>query len=399
MKKYFITLIAVIIASVIALCAGLVGCSGGEQNVWDVSAEGATVTASFADDGNYGFILKIEGTGAIKDFASAKDAPWYKKSGRVKKIEISDGVTAIGDRAFKKCAAKSVILPDSVKTVGEKAFSESTIICAYNSVTTKDGAIVYKYSENKPTTAGYFWRLKDGVATAWEGYSSPDKTTKVLFIGNSFTYYNDMPTLFGQIATAAGEKVVVDSVTNGAWNLTKFADVNDEYGKQVDDKLRATNDYDVVVLQEQSTRPLTSYDAFLAAAQSLKAKIDETQTACSIVLYATWGYPEEANNQKITIPEMGNNLREKYDSVATELGAKVSYVGDAFSTVYTNNPELNLYHTDNRHPSYAGSFLSACVHVATILNCDPTLSTFNGELDTATATLLKNVAYDTVFKK
>lgn len=399
MKRYFMTFITVVIVSVIALCAGLAGCSDSEQNVWDVSAEGATVTASFADDGNYGYILTIEGTGAMKDYASAKDAPWYNKSGRVKKIVISDGVTAIGDRAFKKCAAKSVILPDSVKTVGENAFSESTIICAYNSVTTKDGAIVYKYSENKPTMAGYFWRLKDGVATAWEGYSSPDKTTKVLFIGNSFTYYNDIPTLFGQIATAAGEKVVVESVTRGAWTLTKFADATDEYGKQVDEKLRATNDYDVVVLQEQSTRPLTSYDAFLAAAQSLKAKIDETQTSCSVVLYATWGYPEEANNRKITVPEMGDILREKYDGVAAALGVKVSYVGDAFSTVYTNNPELNLYHTDNRHPSYAGSYLSACVHVATILNCDPTLSTFNGELDTATATLLKNVAYDTVFKK
>ncbi|MGN1099212.1 MAG: leucine-rich repeat protein [Christensenellales bacterium] len=397
MRKKSVVLTCII--TVALLCTSLVGCSGGEQYVWDVSADGSSITASFVDDGNYGFILRIEGTGAMKDFASASDAPWYKKSGRVKQIVISDGITAVGDRAFGKCAAKSVILPQSVKTVGEAAFSGNTIICAYSSVTTEDGARVYLYSENKPTTAGYFWRLKDGVATAWEGYSSPDKTTKVLFIGNSFTYYNDIPSLFGQIATAAEEKVAVDSVTQGAWNLTKFADANDEYGKIVDEKLRAASDYDVVVLQEQSTRPLTSYAAFLAAAQSLKAKIDETQTACSIVLYATWGYAEEANSLSITIPEMGERLREKYDSAAAELGAKVSYVGNAFGTVYTDNPELNLYHTDNKHPSYTGSFLSACVHVATILNCDPTLSTYVGELDQTTAALLKSVAYDTVFNR
>lgn len=102
-----------------------------------------------------------------------------------------------------------------------------------------------------------------------------EETVKILFIGNSFTYVNDIPELFRQIASAAGKSVTVESITHGAHNLSKFADPADEYGAQVADALAACSDYGIIVLQEQSTRllqariclPTSTLPRFLASIQ------------------------------------------------------------------------------------------------------------------------------------
>ena len=370
MRKFSTYAVAVLLMiTVVAALLLTSACSKEEEfPSWNLTADGS-VTARFSDNGKHGFILTVEGNGAIPDYASAKEAPWYYRSGRVTSIAIEEGITAVGDNAFAECAVGSVVLPRSMVSVGEKSFPQDAQVCAYSQVNAKDGRKVFLYSETKPQTDGEYWRFKNGVAVVWE-------TIRVLFIGNSFTYYSDIPSLFGQIAEGAGEMVEVDSVTNGSWTLTKFADETDEYGKQVSDKLNATDEYDVVVLQEQSTRPLTNYSAFESAVRALKAKIKGTQE---------------------NIPELEAEIRKAYEKAAGELNLQVCQVGKAFSTVYTEYPDINLYFGDNKHPSYVGAYLSACVHAATILGCDVRETTFDGTLESDTAALLRGVAYETVF--
>lgn len=417
MKKYGKTiLLALIVLAVVLSSAFFFACSKNDgMQSWNVSADGGNVTASLTDNGKYGFILKVEGSGKIRDYSSVKDAPWYGISGRIKGVDIADGVTYVGSNAFTNCELSSVILPDSVTSIGSKCFPADARLFAYGQVSSADNVKIYLYSEGKPATKDTHWRMVDGVPVIWE--TTAGQTTKVLFIGNSFTYYNDIPALFGQIATAAGESVTVDSVTRGSWTLTKFADPTDEEGgKIVEQKLTESSDYDAVVLQEQSTRPLTNYSGFLSAAKKLQTRINETQTDCQIYLYATWGYKEAADVMKVTIPEMEQQLRTGYETAAQAIGAQVCYVGKAFTAVYNahqavndeyyanpekyaNDPEkaYYLYYAqDNKHPSYTGSFLSACVHVATILKIDPRTSTFTGSLDETVAAYLKEVAYFTV---
>lgn len=409
MKRKILLSVAVALSLVVfALSAVLFTACSGEENPYEGWSLSETVTAKFSDNGKYGFILTVEGSGKMPDFASKKDAPWYGKSGRVTEIVISDKITSIGDNAFTECVAiKQVVLPASVTSVGTNAFAEGVKIYAYSAVTV-EGSTVYLYSENAPQSSGNFWHYKNGIITEWD---VTNKVTKVLFIGNSFTFYSDIPKLFENIAKAADKKVVVDSVTQGSWTLEKFADSNDEHGKRVDEKLNAANDYDAIVLQEQSTRPLTNYNSFLNGAKALQTKIEATQTNCSIYLYSTWGYKSEADAMKITIPEMESRLRKAYSDAAKEMGVKVCNVGAAFSRIYTEHPEFNLYWwDDNKHPSYLGAYLSACVHVATILNCDPRIADYVGhndtalnaedkdvKLDEATAKILRQVAYSVVF--
>ena len=377
------------------------GCKQEEEYpTWKLSD---TVSASFSDNGKYGYILKIEGSGAIPDYASEHDTPWDGRAGRITSIEFGEGIVSVGDNAFVGCAALDyVILPESITEIGTNAFYSETAIYAYSEVKSDDGAKIYVYSEKQPAQGGDFWHFRnDGTPTVWENI-------KVLFIGNSFTYYNDLPTLFGQIASGAGEVVEVDWIAHGSYTLEKYADPNDVAaptedvtmqgcGKMVDETLRASDDYDVVILQEQSTRPITNYNSFLDAARTLKEKIDETQKDCEVYLYATWGFPAGLDSKYTTIPDLEAAIRQAYKNVASEIGAKVSNVGEAFTAVYNSHSEIGLYNADGRHPSYEGSYLAACVHVATILGCDPRTTTYTGNLSDEVAQLLQGVAYDVVF--
>lgn len=70
-------------------------------------------------------LLKIVGKGEMKDYDYyyLSFAPWYDKRSFITKVEISDGITGIGDFAFCECSAlESVTIPNSVTSIGAEAF-------------------------------------------------------------------------------------------------------------------------------------------------------------------------------------------------------------------------------------------------------------------------------------
>ncbi|MBQ0071319.1 MAG: leucine-rich repeat protein [Spirochaetales bacterium] len=347
--------------------------------------------ASMEDDGNHGFVLTMTGNGAIGDYADKGDAPWYSKSGRISSIVLGEGITSIGANAFAAVThVEEVMLPRTVTKIGSNAFQKETRVFGYGPIENLSEAKVYLYSENQPTGDGDWWRTVDGKAQVWENI-------RILFVGNSFTYYNDIDKLVEQIAAGAGMTVKTDRIAIGSHNLSQFADPKDEGGKVVEELLTSERKYSFVILQEQSTRPLTGFSLFRDGSEKLMKRVSETQSGAKVFLYATWGYPGAQSG--MTVPETEKKLRDAYFSVASELGAGVSPVGEAFTTLYETHPEINLYAGDQKHPSYEGSFLSACVHVATLLAIDPRESSFEGQLSPEQAKVLKEVAYETVFKK
>ena len=90
-------------------------------------------------------------------------------------------------------------------------------------------------------------------------------------------------------------------------------------------------------------------------------------------------------------------IRDAYIRCAQENSLRVSHVGEAFTYVYENHKDINLYWKDDKHQSYAGAYLSACVHLATIFGVDVRSANFTGDLDNKTATTLQEVAYNVVF--
>ncbi len=209
---------------------------------------------------------------------------------------------------------------------------------------------------------------------------SKDKTYSVLFVGNSYTFYNDMPTVyFENMAKACGYNIKVTSITKGAYTLEKFADPADNYGKMVDTALSVPGTYDYVILQEQSMRPsIDTVDKFYEGVRQLDKKIREA--GAQPVLYATWG--RQTGNEKLTQYNMTNEsmtwkLAAAYAAIGEELDIPVIHVGLAFRDVYANT-DINLYSADGSHPSATGSYLVAMSLFCGIFGVDPVEAPFSG---------------------
>ena len=84
--------------------------------------DGSNLTWTLDSDG----VLTISGSGDMYDYDKydSSSAPWYGSRSRVKSAVIADGVTSIGDYAFRDCYdLASVSIPDSVTRIGSYAFS------------------------------------------------------------------------------------------------------------------------------------------------------------------------------------------------------------------------------------------------------------------------------------
>ncbi len=180
---------------------------------------------------------------------------------------------------------------------------------------------------------------------------------RVLFIGNSYTYVNDLPAMVRALSRATpGPALDVDSVTLGGATLAMHWDSTGARERV------AAGGWNAVVLQGQSTEPLTSADDFTFAAQ-LFAEATRN-VAARTVWYATWarraGDPFYAATG-LDPASMTAGLDGAYRSVAQQYGGFVARVGAAWALAATELPTVNLYADDGSHPSPAGTLLAACV--------------------------------------
>lgn len=225
------------------------------------------------------------------------------------------------------------------------------------------------------------------------------KEYNILFIGNSYTHYNDMPEeIFAPIARAAGYTVNVKRITKGGWYLIDSAKAADEVGAKVEAELKAKK-YDFVILQEQSTCPALEPGKFYDGVRNLLAKIKEN--GATPILYGTWGRKtghEVLTENKWTHESMTWKITAAYEAIGKELGIEVAYAGLAFHDVYTNNSsKVDIYHTDLTHPSYSGSYLAAMTIFAKITGIDPTTVSYKGTLSDEVSSILKEAARKAVF--
>ncbi|MEI6646128.1 MAG: DUF4886 domain-containing protein [bacterium] len=226
---------------------------------------------------------------------------------------------------------------------------------------------------------------------------------RVLFIGNSYTYVNNLPALFTNMVTSAGGKVLlVKSHTPGGCTLIKHSK---------DPKALALIDegnWDMVVLQGNSQEAARSEesdatrDDFLMGGTNLGKRIREKSPHARIILYQTWARHSDfwkASDKDSGVgsspEEMQKRTHKWYAKLASGMpgGAMVAPVGDAWAISYTKNPELRLHAKDNSHPALAGSYLAGLVLYRTIYTGKPLSAIrFKGSLADKDVAALKAIS-------
>ena len=213
-------------------------------------------------------------------------------------------------------------------------------------------------------------------AYSWRGRKTIDRnldimeTKKVLFIGNSYTFYNDLPVLFKSLASENGFECDVDSVTRGGYWLTQHADLSDECGKRADELLSGKK-YDFVILQDNSMATVKDPERFMRGVSELCEKIKKN--GAKTVLYQTWGRKEGSpilNDISMTSEEMSLAVENGYKNAEEQFSAMRSPVGKYFREL-SRCSDIELYNNDKSHPSFAGSYLAACVFFFTMFGIKP----------------------------
>lgn len=68
-------------------------------------------------------VLTVSGSGAMTDYESVDEVPWYPQRSSIDEVVISEGITTVGDMAFAHCAGlRRVTLPQTLLEIGDNAF-------------------------------------------------------------------------------------------------------------------------------------------------------------------------------------------------------------------------------------------------------------------------------------
>lgn len=221
----------------------------------------------------------------------------------------------------------------------------------------------------------------------------------ILFVGNSYTYTNDMPTAyFEKMAESCGYNVTVTAVTKGGYRLSKMADPSDPYGERVNAYLSGAGAFDYVILQEQSVLPTTNPEAFYASVENLAERI--RNIGAQPMLYATWGRKDGSDTlttHGMTNESMTWKLAAAYEHIGNALDIPVIHVGLAFRDVYSNSV-VELYNPDLSHPAAQGSYLAAMSLFSGIFKVLPKDVSFDGSFSAQETAIMRKAAEAAVFR-
>lgn len=181
-------------------------------------------------------------------------------------------------------------------------------------------------------------------------------------LGNSFTFFCDMPITLAEILNAE----VVHHTCGGA-HLAEQLNPETEMGARTQTALR-NEKWDYVVLQEYSIGPIISPERFRDSVRTLCGQIRDNGAVP--ILYATWAFKKDGNKLTeagLDYEEMFCGLYDAYHRAAEENSVSVADVGKAF---YENADTMELYASDDYHPSQEGSRLAAETIAAVIRGCE-----------------------------
>lgn len=169
----------------------------------------------------------------------------------------------------------------------------------------------------------------------------------ILFVGNSLTYYNDVPAMVREIYSVVSEhhNIETDMLAQGGYSIEQHLS---------NDMLKATlavSEYDVVVLQDFGGWPFCSseIDACSSTSDPLSEAIDLIRSSGARPVWFSTYQP---------IPDFQRVLSKEAHLIALQLNVEIADVGGAMLAFSSANDMTDLLLL-NHHPNTLGSWIAA----------------------------------------
>lgn len=175
--------------------------------------------------------------------------------------------------------------------------------------------------------------------------ATPAEELRVLFVGNSLTYTNDLPGMVGRIAKANNRKMKTKSISFPDFALFDHAEKGDA-AKEI-----AKGRWNVVVMQ-QGASGAPENRAYLID-YTKRFDVDIRKAGGRPALYQVWPSASRAGDF--------DRVCESYRLAAEAVDGLLMPVGDAWKDVLKSDPSIKLYSEDGLHPTVAGTLLAALV--------------------------------------
>jgi hypothetical protein len=223
-----------------------------------------------------------------------------------------------------------------------------------------------------------------------QGNASLDPGTggyDVLFIGNSLTYFNDLPGTVARLARMVDDTIYPESVTRPGFALI------DHVSGQSDavEVVRGAR-WDYVVLQQGPTTQRLGRDTLILATQQLDPEIRAAGGRAALLMV----WPPSGSLDAFDL------VRASYQQAAQAVGGLFLPAGEAWRVAWQSNADLHLYGPDGFHPSELGTYLTALVvyegigHDARLLPAQAFAGGRPLSVTEPTVRLLQRVAHETV---
>ena len=188
---------------------------------------------------------------------------------------------------------------------------------------------------------------------------------RVLFLGHSYTYYNDMPAMVVKMADSAGSPVRYDIVMHAF----PGASLEDHWNDRGTQSLLARRDWDKVIIQPETCCRLFEPDSsHFRSGSRLLDGTGRTQPA----IVASWA-PSEGfyADRTLTLTRLEHlqYIQSNHRALASRTGARLINVARVWEDVLSEELPFSLY-KDGNHPSLQGSYVAALVVYAELARTD-----------------------------
>ena len=228
-------------------------------------------------------------------------------------------------------------------------------------------------------------------------------TLSVLFLGNSYSSYNNLPQLVQSLSSSAGKTLIIDSNMPGGMTISGHVNNATSIAKI------SQGNWDYVVIQEQSQIPSIDYyryNEMYPAMTDLKSLIEQYNPCAKIITYMTWG--RQYGGQQcgpgatycspvfVDFNHMQDSLTSAYLEISEQLNIQCAPVGLTWQNIL-NDTTLILHSNDNSHPTIDGSYVAALTIYSSIWKQPSNGIAFNAGLTQSRALYYQQMSDNTIF--